>query len=217
MCGRFTLTTTDELLAEMFDVPDPGADTALQHRAKPANCGCRFEARRGDAGIALLRWGLVPYWANGPNEGPKPINAKAETVAHKFAKSFREKRCLIPADGFFEWLTDGKKKRPHRFTLKTGAPFGFAGLWDVWAREKQKLVTCCIITTTANELVQPLHDRMPVILPAEHYAEWLDPGTHQKRLSALLQPYPADAMQATEVGRAVNSPRNDGPECIEAA
>ena len=114
-------------------------------------------------------------------------------------------------------MTEGKKKLPRRFTLKTGEPFAFAGLWDVWTGEKQKLVTCCLITTVANELEQPVHDRMPVILPPESYGEWLDPGTPEERLTALLKPYPPEAMQVTEVGTAVNSPRNDGPECLEAA
>ena len=218
MCDRFTLTTTDELLAEAFDVIDPPALRPRYNIAPSQLIAVVGLKPDGETrGIALLRWGLVPYWANDPNDGPKPINARAETVGYKFAASFREKRCLIPADGFYEWLSDGKNKRPHRFTLKTGAPFGFAGLWDVWSSEKQKLVTCCMITTMANDLVKPLHDRMPVILPPEHYAEWLDPETPQKRLAALLQPYSADAMQVTEVGAAVNSPKNDGPECIEAA
>jgi putative SOS response-associated peptidase YedK len=128
----------------------------------------------------LLRWGLVPHWANDPSTGPQPINARAETVGYKFADSFRQKRCLIPADRCYEWLTDGKKKRPHRFTRKTGAPFGFAGLWDVWSGENQKLVTCCFITTTANDLVKPLRDRIPVILPPEKSAEWLDPETPRR-------------------------------------
>jgi putative SOS response-associated peptidase YedK len=218
MCGRFTLTTTDELLAEVFDLLDPPTLRPRYNIAPSQLIAVVGLKPDGETrGLALLRWGLVPHWAHDPNTGPKPFNARAETVGNKFAECFRQKRCLIPADGFYEWLTAGKKKRPHRFTLKSGALFGFAGLWDVWTGENQKLVTCCMITTTANELVKPLHDRMPVILPPEYYAEWLDPDTPQKRLTALLQPYAADAMQATEVGGAVNSPKNDGPECLEAA
>jgi putative SOS response-associated peptidase YedK len=128
-----------------------------------------------------------------------------------------EKRCLIPADGFYEWVTEGKKKRPRRFTLQSGEPFAFAGLWDLWIGEKQKLVTCCMITTAANELVRPVHDRMPVIVPPENYAEWLDPETPEARLLSLLKPYPADAMRVSEASAAVNSPKNDGPECLDAA
>jgi putative SOS response-associated peptidase YedK len=218
MCSRFTLTTTAELLAEAFDTPAPPL-LRPRYNIAPSQLVAVVGLKPDGAtrGIAKLRWGLVPHWANDPSSGPKPINARAETVGHKFAYSFGQKRCLIPADGFYEWLTDGKKKRPHRFTLKTGAPFGFAGLWDLWSSEKLKLLTCCMVTCTANDLVKPLHDRMPVILPPEHYAEWLAPETPHKRLAAMLAPYSADAMRVTEVSRVVNSSRNDRPECVEAA
>jgi putative SOS response-associated peptidase YedK len=218
MCSRFTLTTTAELLAEAFDTPAPPALRPRYNIAPSQLVAVVGLKPDGETrGLALLRWGLVPHWANDPNEGPKPINARAETVGFKFRECFRQKRCLVPADGFFEWLTDSRKKRPHRFTLKTDAPFGFAGLWDVWSSEHQRLVTCCFLTTAANDLVKPLHDRMPVILPPEHYSEWLDPDTPQKRLAELLQPYPTEDMQVTEVSKVVNSPKNDGPGCIEAA
>ncbi len=169
-------------------------------------------------GLALLKWGLVPNWANDPVKGVKPINARAESVAYKFGEQFREKRCLIPADGFYEWATVGGKKRANHFALADGAPFAFAGLWDRWYMEgKAPVKTTCVVTTAANDVVRPVHDRMPVILPAESYAEWLDPDTPVKRLLELLKPYPADRMTAREVGSAVNSPRNDGPECLNTA
>jgi putative SOS response-associated peptidase YedK len=134
-----------------------------------------------------------------------------------FAYSFREKRCLIPADGFFEWVAEGRKKRARHFTLTDRAVFAFAGLWDVWTGEAEKLVTTCMVTTTANELVRLAHDRMPVILAHDRYAEWLDPETTESRLKELLVPYPADRMAERAVGTAVNSPKHDGPDCIEAA
>src|SRR5262245_37129944 len=113
----------------------------------------------------------MPSWANSPDEGPKPINARAETVQYKFGQQLREKRCLIPADVFYEWKAAGKKKRPCHFALASGRPFAFAGLWDVWRGDGKPLLTCCLITTDANELVRPVHDRMPVILPHENYAD----------------------------------------------
>jgi putative SOS response-associated peptidase YedK len=149
MCSRFTLTTA-ELTAEAFDTPAPPALRPRYHIAPSQLIAVVGLKPDGETrGIALMRWGLVPHWANDPRAGRKPINARAETVGYKFADSFRQKRCLIPADGFYEWLTDGRKKRPYWFTLKTGAPFGFAGLWDVWSSEKQKLLTCCMITSSA--------------------------------------------------------------------
>jgi putative SOS response-associated peptidase YedK len=217
MCGRFTLTTPAELLSARFDVPDPPPLTARYNVAPSqviAVVGLKPDGTR--RGIARLRWGLVPHWASSPNSGPRPINLRAETVAHKFGELLRGKRCLIPADGFYEWKAEGKTKRPHRFTLATGEPFAFAGLWDVWGEGAEKLVTCCLITTAANDLVRPYHDRMPVIVPPEGYAAWLDPGTPQEGLTALLKPYPAEAMRVAEASPAVNSPRNDGPECLAA-
>ena len=169
-------------------------------------------------GVALLKWGLVASWANDPARGPKPINARAESVDHKFGEQFRDKRCLILTDGFYEWALIGGKKRANLFTLADGTPFAFAGLWDTWRADGQRpLVTICMVTTTANDVVRPVHDRMPVILPTECYAEWLDPATPVKRLLVLLKPYPAELMTAREVGSAVNSPRNDGPECLSVA
>ena len=218
MCGRFTLTTPTEALASAFEVPDPPLLTTRYNVAPSqviAVVGLKPDGER--RGIALLRWGLVPHWAESPNSGPRPINVRSESVLYKFGDQLREKRCLIPADGFYEWLTEGKKKLPRRFTLKTGEPFAFAGLWDVWVGEKQKLVTCCLSTTAANDLVRPVHDRMPVIVPPESYREWLDPHTPEQRLTALLKSYPAEAMTVTEVGTAVNSPKNDGPQCLDAA
>jgi putative SOS response-associated peptidase YedK len=216
MCGRFTLTTPTEQLAAQFEVPDPPL-LFVRYNVAPSQLiavvGLKADGMR--RGIARLRWGLTPHWANDDN-GPKPINARGESVAFKFAECFRERRCLVPADGFYEWrAVDGRKRACH-FSLADGSLFAFAGLWDAWTPERKPLLSTCIITA-ANELVRPVHDRMPVIVPRESYAEWLAPDTPEQRLLALLRPYPADAMTLREVGPAVNSPKNDGPECLEAA
>jgi len=168
--------------------------------------------------LALLKWGLVPDWSNDGKSGP--INARAETVAGlpTFAPSFREKRCVIPASGSYEWRKVGGKKVPHHFRLRSGGVMGFAGLWSVWKVEGEKpLFTCCVITVAANDLVQPLHDRMPAILDPADYAAWFDWDTPPADLRALLKPYPADLMDVREANPMVNSPKNDGPECPEAA
>jgi putative SOS response-associated peptidase YedK len=173
-------------------------------------------ADRVTRALVKLRWGLVPYWAN-DLKGPPLVNARAESVAGKFPLLFRERRCLVCASGFFEWATEDRKKRARNFTLPDRAVFGFAGLWDVWDGGDESIASTCIITTTPNELVSAVHDRMPVILRREDYAEWLNPQTPEKRLRELLAPYPADLMTARVVGPKVNSPKNDGPECLDAA
>jgi putative SOS response-associated peptidase YedK len=134
-----------------------------------------------------------------------------------FGEQLWQKCCLIPASGFFEWATVAGKKGARHFTMRDGRLFAFAGLWDLWKGDGRPLLTCCLITTHANHLVSPVHDRMPVIVPRESYAEWLNPETPEPWLVCLLRPYPADGMTVTEVGPAVNSPKNDGPECLDAA
>ncbi|MCE9567874.1 MAG: SOS response-associated peptidase [Planctomycetes bacterium] len=168
-------------------------------------------------GMVRLPWGMVPNWSDTPNSAPKLFNARAESVSFKFGDCLREWRVLIPADGFYEWKTVGKKKHACHFSRQDGAPFAFAGLWELWQDEDVKIVGACMITTAPNQVVQPYHDRMPVILPRENYAEWLDPETTVERLLTLLKPYPAELMRARQVGPAVNSSRNEGPECLQAA
>jgi putative SOS response-associated peptidase YedK len=168
----------------------------------------------------MLRWGLIPSWA-GANAGKTALmNARAESVATKpsFRDSLRHRRCLIPADGFYEWLPDGKRKQPYLFRLRDGRPFAFAGLWDVWKGPAGPVAGCAVITAGANGLVGRVHDRMPVILPPEHFARWLDPACDDAdELLALLRPYPEAQMSAVPVGPRVNSARNEGPDCVEPA
>jgi putative SOS response-associated peptidase YedK len=149
-----------------------------------------------------------------------PINARSETVADKptFRHALRKRRCLVPADGFYEWAAHDGRKQPYCFRPWDGRPWAFAGLWERWEGPQGQLESCCILTTGANDLVRPVHDRMSVILPERHWAAWLDAGLQDAgELVPLLRPYPADAMRAYPVGSAVNNPKNDGPVCLEPA
>ena len=166
-----------------------------------------------------MRWGLVPCWAKDPAVGDRQINARAATAADRpaFRQPFRERRCRIPADGFYEWQRQGTRKQPSYIRLASGEPVAGAGLWDCWASpEDDPLETCTILTTNANDRVAPIHDRMPVILPAAAYGLGLDRTMGDaQRLQALLIPYPADAMTVYPVRLLVNNPRIDTPGCIE--
>jgi putative SOS response-associated peptidase YedK len=174
------------------------------------------EDQPGTRQVALLRWGLVPGWASDPRIGFSCINARAETAASKpaFRSAFRRRRCLIPTDGFFEWQKQGKARQPFLFRIRDGQPFAFAGLWDHWTQGDGR-ETCTILTTTANELVRSLHDRMPVILPLAFYDDWLEPHTDAPQwLQTALRPYPAQEMEAVPVSSWVNNARHEGPECV---
>ena len=168
----------------------------------------------------MLRWGLIPSWAQDPAMGMKLINARAETAAEKpsFRKPFRERRCLVLADGYYEWKREGARKQPYYIRLNSERPFAFAGLWDRWNDKAGKTIeSCAILTTTPNERLASIHDRMPVILPPVAYEPWLDPGLQDAtRLVPFLMSYPADAMIAVPVSRLVNDPRVDDARCLEA-
>ncbi len=176
-----------------------------------------------DRRMVTMRWGLVPRWAKEEKIGDRMINARAETVAEKpsFKNALKSRRCLIPADGFYEWAAadGGGRKQPMRFTMADGAPFAMAGLWEAWQRPEGGVVfSFTIITTEANETLRPYHHRMPVILCPEDYEKWLDPAvTDAGLLLPLLRQYPAEKMRAYRVSTAVNSPKNNTPECIEEA
>lgn len=169
--------------------------------------------------LVAMRWGLVPFWATDPKIASKHINARAETLTVKpaFKDAFKRRRCLVVADGFFEWQKQGATKIPIFIHLEPERPFGFAGLYEIWTPPLgEKLVTCTIITTEANELVRPIHDRMPVILPKDAEDFWLDSAVEDHaRLLDLLQPYQASDMSAFTVSKLVNSVKNNSPECIE--
>jgi putative SOS response-associated peptidase YedK len=171
--------------------------------------------------MVMVRWGLVPSWTDDLKIGYKLINARGETVATTpgYRSAFRHRRCLIPADGFYEWKKVGKTKQPFHIHLTDNSPFAFAGLWEYWeSAEGESVESCTIVTTTANELIKPLHDRMPVILDPENYDRWLDSQFHDpEALQALLVPYSDEAMTAVSVSSFVGNARHEGPQCLEPA
>ena len=173
------------------------------------------ESRRA----GYMRWGLIPSWAKDPSMGSRMINARAETIAEKpaFRNALRRRRCLVLADGFYEWQRAGTSRRPMRVEMRPGEPFAFAGLWETWRNpDGQAIPSCTIITTEANELIRPIHDRMPVILRRELEEFWLDRNVKDPAaLGNVLNPYPTDAMAAYQVSSLVNSYANDGPGVIE--
>ncbi len=217
-----------EILEEAFDAEDAldCLDWVPRYNVAPGQeiAVLRHAANRPARLLSTMRWGLVPSWSNDPSTGYKTINARAETVATMpaFREPFRLRRCLITADGFYEWKRAGKDKLPFCFTLTDETVFGFAGVWDHWKTPQgQWLDTCSIITTKPNELVRDIHDRMPVILTPDAYDVWLDPGfTKVTELQPLLEPYPAEAMRRYRVSQRVNQVKNDDPGCaaeIDAA
>lgn len=216
MCGRFSFADF-EGIEERFQIETPTLKP--NYNVAPSQ-EVAMILNNGSNHLALFKWGLIPYWAKDPSIGHKLINARAETVDEKpsFKTCLQRRRCLIVADGFYEWKKEGSTKRPHRITLKDQGLFGFAGLWDTWKSPTGELVnSCTIITTTPNELMEPLHNRMPVILPRDVEQVWLDQSiTDSHLLKSLLTPYPADQMMAYEVSPFVNSVKNNGPECLVA-
>ncbi len=218
MCGRFTIKITVADVVEIFGIDrvaesfEPSFNVAP---GRPVPVVTREEA--GNV-LDAYRWGLIPHWAKEAAIGYKMINARAETVAEKpsFRNSFRRKRCLILADGFFEWKKEGSKKVPHYIFVKDRPVFGFAGLWDEWRPEEgEPIRSCTIITTEANTFMKPLHHRMPVILPQDAEAIWLDPTIQDRDgLKGLLNQYDGDLLEAHPVSTLVNSPKNDDPQCI---
>lgn len=224
MCGRFTLSTPVSTLARLFQVRQiPGLEARFNVAPTQEIPIIRQIVPGKERELALVRWGLIPSWAKDPGIGNKLINARAETVLEKpaYRGAFRYRRCLIPADGFYEWKKDGKRKQPYHFRLVDGQPFAFAGLWEHWDGDRPDhpgIESCTLLTTEANDRVRPIHDRMPVILQPEDYALWLDPTVRDMDcLQALLRPYDAAQMVTYPVGSGVNSPRRDEPELITPA
>lgn len=219
MCCRFVRTLSIDEIAAEFGA-EVREDCALEpsYNIAPTE-QVALVVQDGVKKVITVKWGLIPSFANDPKIGNKFINARAETVATKaaFRDAFRYRRCLVVADGFYEWKKAGQMKLPVFIGLKSQKTFGFAGLWEKWrSPEGEWVSTCTVITTEANEIVRPIHDRMPVILPKEMQDKWLDPETDEATLLELLKPYPSDEMETRYVSSLVNSVKVDSPECLEA-
>lgn len=218
MCGRFAITNDFEKLKAQFGAIAEFPALAPSYNLAPTRMApvvvYNQEMQRRE--LQVMKWGLVPFWAKDAKIGNKQINARAETVAEKpaYKKSFADRRCIVPADGFFEWQTD--TRQPYYITTRGGDRLGFAGIWDSWKTpEGERLQSFSIITGEPNELVRPVHDRMPVIIPPGDYLRWLSPSTSADDARSMLKTYPADDMQAWPVSKAVNNPRNDSPANLE--
>ena len=225
MCGRFTQRLSWAELHELMDLIGPPRNLRPRYNVAPSQDVAVVRAADGGHNLSMLRWGLIPAWAKGPAIGYRLTNARSETVAEKpsFRSAYRRRRCLIPADGFYEWQRLGKIRQPWLFGLRDGAPFAFAGLWERWTVPEgaaltgslaelgagDPVETCTILTTAANETVAPVHGRMPVILPQDACDPWLAGE------DVSLAPFAADAMTAHPVSTLVNKPANDDPRCVE--
>lgn len=219
MCGRYVLNISLDLFIKYFGLKEV-ADLHPRYNVAPTQTVPVIrEGVDGSRQLSLMRWGLVPSWSK--EFGSGSINARSETVNVKpsFRQAFRQRRCIIPASGFYEWQKHDGKKIPHYVSMSGNAPMPFAGLWESWrSPEGRVLESCTILTTAANAAVAPIHDRMPVILHPDEFSLWLDRQVHDaERLVPLFSPYPADRLTAHPVSTLVNSPTNDTPECIDPA
>jgi putative SOS response-associated peptidase YedK len=219
MCGRFTLFEADKILSKEFGVSSI-PPLSPRYNIAPSQLVATVRATTAGSGreIALLRWGLIPSWSKDPAIGNRLINARAETAREKpsFRNAFKRHRCLIPANGFYEWQRLERGKQPFYIRMRDGHPFAFAGLWDRWESPDEGIVeTCAILTTDANDVLAPIHDRMPVILPAIEYDRWLDLSLQNPdSLAPLLVPFPPEEMLAFPVSPRVNAPSTDDEKCI---
>jgi putative SOS response-associated peptidase YedK len=216
MCGRFTLhATSKELVDGTLCQRLAGFREERRYNIAPGQWVIVVRPEKGERVPDVAQWGLVPTWAKDPQAGPRPINARAEGPDTKptFRGAYRHGRCLIPANGFYEWITSGKRKQPFYIRPKGGGLFVFAGLFSIWAGYEGELQTCAIVTTPPNDFMAAIHDRMPAILSPEDQVAWLDP--ENRHAGAVLRPCPSDAMEAFPVGPAVGNAQQDGPELVE--
>ena len=219
MCGRFTLTTDAEKLEQAFDLAAGSVELLPRFNIAPTQPVAVVVNQGGERVLDAFRWGLIPVWAKDKGIGNRMINARGETVAEKpsFKRPFQKQRCLVLADGFYEWRKTPAGKIPTYIHLADHQPFAFAGLWDRWqSPEGEEITSCTIITTEPNAVMQPIHNRMPVILTPEALDPWLDPTSHSPdALLPLLKPYPPETMRTYPVSRLVNSPANESSDCIQ--
>lgn len=224
MCGRYSIIPEADAWVSAFDL-SPADEEEISKWTPDYNVApgrdvpiVRMHAEKGGLEVIWVRWGLIPFWAKESKIGYRMINARAETVREKpaFRAAYRKRRCLVPADGFYEWKAQASGKQPYLIRIKNRSPFAFAGLWEHWHNpiDDAFVRSCTIIVTQANEFMSQIHDRMPVILSPEDYRSWLDPTAQEAQ--NLLQPCPNDWMEAFAVSTHVNNPRNNDPACIEA-
>lgn len=217
MCGRFVLTADGQAIQQQFNLDTVPPGIQARYNIAPSQ-PVAVISNENPKELTFYKWGLIPSWSKDPAIGNKMINARAETAHEKpaFRSAFKRRRCLIPANGFYEWSKDGKSKKPMYVHLKDQALFAFAGLWEVWHSPDGGIInSCTILTTEPNDLVKPLHNRMAVILREADYDLWLSADElPPQELMPLLQPYEADRMAVYEVSPLVNSPANDVPACI---
>ena len=219
MCGRFVRQIFIDAIIDEFRVEEVSCDLNPSYNVAPTQ-QVAVIIEDGVKRLVSVRWGLVPYWAEDLSGGSKLINARAETINQKapFKEAFQKRRCLVVADGFYEWRKTGAMRHPIFIRLRNGRSFGFAGLYENWISPGgENIRTCTIITTEPNEIMLPIHNRMPVIIPKDQEDRWLDPDCQPESLLALLRPYPAEEMETCQVSDFVNSPVNDSPECISPA
>ena len=219
MCGRFTLFTGIEEIIERFDIQAAfNEEYQANYNVAPTHSVLSVINDGNENRLGYLRWGLIPSWAKDEKIGYKMINARAETIAEKvsFKNAYKKKRCLILADSFYEWKKDPERKIPMRIKLKNNDPFGMAGLWESWKSPKGMVYSCSVITTTSNELMTSIHDRMPVILNPKDEKVWLDPTIQDTNyLQQFLKSFDTEQMEAFEVSSDVNSPKNNSSNLIE--
>jgi putative SOS response-associated peptidase YedK len=223
MCGRYSQSKSAEIIAEAFQVDDVPPLEPRYNIAPTQLVPTILQALAStNRQFKVLHWGLIPSWAKDPKMGARLINARAETVAEKpaFRSAFKQRRCLVLADGFYEWQQQEskKQKQPFYFRLNDERPFAFAGLWEHWENTNgEEIESCTLLTTEPNELMRPIHNRMPVILDPNNYELWLDPDVKKPELlQPLLRSYPTEEMTAYPVSKVVNKPSNDSVECIES-
>lgn len=214
MCGRFVRRASAAVIAEAFGLHNVPA-LEPHFNIAPSQPVAVVRRRDDHRELAFLRWGLIPSWADDPSIGNRMANARSETAATKpsFRKAFRARRCLVVADGFYEWQRVDGRKQPYFVRLKNDRPFGMAGLWERWDKGEEPIESCTILTTDANEVMKPIHDRMPVIISPEQYDLWLDPRCQD--VTKVLRPYSSDDMLAYPISTLVNNWRNDTAKCIE--
>jgi putative SOS response-associated peptidase YedK len=219
MCGRYAVITAPEAIRAMFGYAEM-PNFPPRYNIAPTQPIAIVRLMDGKRQFALVRWGFIPSWVKDPKTVSLMFNARGETAAEKpaYRNAMKRRRCLVPADGFYEWKREGERKRPHFIRRRDAKPLAFAGLWEAWTGPNgEELETAAIVTTTANDTLKPLHDRMPVVVPPDAFDLWLDPNADPQMAASLMTPAPDDLLEACEVSSAVNRVANDDPSLLTPA